>query len=842
MMNNILISWNAFLDIEVICKLCLLIDSKLYSFFANLYGFYIDLAGRRIFNSTAIESLGNRIYIFVGVIALFILAYTLLKTLVSPDKGLKEGGGKLVFNIVSSLIMLVLIPVIFDFGYKIQEIIIDENILGKVFLGSDNQTSDFNKIEVNYEDMTLEDGTTIKGETLKQEYQVDMSKEIMKMYGNQTAFLVLNAFLYPNPNNTKEIEFDASEHFNTDTGIKWSAGLATTGVVVAGVLVLTMTAAFSGGVTLAAIPGILAGGAKYLAIGAAIGAASGLAINTAGFVIDSEHYTWDMAQMEIVYGGEFDRITAFSGPIDEGLMIYTPIISTVCGAILVYMMISFCLDLGIRAAKLAMYQVLAPVPILLRIIPGQEKSFNGWIKEVLTTFTEIFIRIGFLFGASYLISLIPSMELFSDNGAGKLAKCFIVLGIIAFVKEAPKLLGEAIGLKSAKGIKFGIKDKLAAGGALTVAAAAGAGATTFLRNGATGVKNAWAKRKEGDKKGSWKAAGVGALSALAGGVSGAVRGGKAGFGAKSYSDVSKAAEQGAKTAGKKAINRATYKAEHGGTMAGAFFGHLSDAGSKGMEWLNYSEYDAYEAEMKYYDYLTKRESQVKSETEKIRKKYANNSKIVARKVKYKGYDNGELDNLHQDFILTQNSSLDVLERELSTLSSRTSFQLGETVKYYNQELREWVDGYIDETGRVFERMFVHPETGQYYFDGLKGESASLLHNNYVSAFGSFVAQLTKETDLGLQDVAAAKTGAIYDLIKSDAVTLASNLSQIEEIYSEGLNKKAVQEAQSKIALDAISGAGHVYKAYIDAITERTADINAEKAKADRLREARKKDK
>ncbi len=840
MIKNILTLWNPFIDIESICKLCLLVDSKIYGFFAKLYSFYIDLASRRIFNQEAIDSLANRIYIFVGIIALFFLAYTLLKTLVDPEKGLKEGGGKLVFKIASSLIMLLLVPVIFEFGYKVQEIIINENVLGKIFLGTETEiTQQSQSIQYSVEN---DSGSTEFEETNDVNYSEEqLSKEILKVYGNQTAYLVLNAFLYP----TTEDDFhvDASDEFNLDSGVKAAqigvvagAGIATVAVIAVEII----TSPASGGATLAGIPAALKAFAGSIALAGAIGGAAGVGVNVVGYAVTADRFTWTDAQIGMIYGGSFDYITAFSEAIEEGNMEYVPIISTICGVILVYFMLGFCIDLGIRAAKLAVYQMLAPVPILLRIVPGQDKVFNTWFKEVVLTFFEVLVRIGILFGVAYLISLVPGLTIFSDSGGGLFAKAVIVLGLVAFIKEAPKLLSDVIGIKSSSKIGFSLKDKLAAGGALTVAAAAGAGATAFLRNGTTGIRNAWNKGKDGDKKGAWKAAGVGALSAIAGGFSGAVRGGKAAASAKGFADVKDAAGKGAQAAGKKAQDRATYKANHGGTFSGAMLGRITDAGGDARDWL-FGSYDAYESELKYYDYLNKQESAVKSETEKIRKKYANNATIVAQKVKYKGYSHGELDSLHKNLVIDQKSSLDVLERELSTLSGRTSFNAGEVVKYFDEATGKWLEGYINEAGQVFEQAGFD-SSGKVILGNKVADSASLLHNNYVSAFSSFVAQLTKETDLGLQDAAGAKSGTIYDLIKSDSATLTSSLSQIADIYSEGLNQKAVQDAKDKIAKESIGGAGHVYKAYMDAITERTAEINAEKAKADRLREARKKDK
>lgn len=866
MLKSLLILYNPFIEIEAICKLCLLIDSKLYGTFAKLYTFYVDLAGRKIFSRAALESLTNRIYIFIGIIALFFVAYTLLKAIVDPEKGLKDGGGKLVFNIASSLIMILVAPIIFELGYKVTDIIVNENVIGKIFLGGESISSGNSEISVDYsQEEKNESDEVINQAELKgnETLNVDVSRETLRVYGNQTAYIVLNAFLYPL---NDSFTVNASDEYNLSSGIKYVVGGtfsgaagAAAGTAVLVSLVGVVLAPFTGGLSLGTIPAALATGATTIGtaaiVGGVAGGVGGALYQGAGYTITYDEYTWDNAQVEMVYGGNFDIITAFSEAIEEGNMQYTPIISTICGVILLYFMIGFCLDLGIRSAKLAMFEMLAPIPILLRIVPGQDKVFKTWITQVLTTFFEVVIRIGILFGVAYLISLVPSMTIFSNDSVGMFGKAFIVLGLVAFIKEAPKLLSDVIGIKGAGNIKFNLKDKLAATGAFAAGTVIGGAAIGMLRNGVNAgrnVRDAARKHKTGDHwtksdlknavkdyKNIGKAAGIGLFSTLAGGTSGAynaIKGG--GSKAKTYADFGKAVESGGNKALSNAQKRAKYKADHDGTIRGAIKGHLYDFKDDAAAWFDYSEQDVYASEMKYYDYLNKHESTIKSETEKIRKKHATNSSIVAKVVKYKGYANGELDRLHDELVIAKDASLDVLEKELATISNRATFNKGEFVKYFDGT--NWVNGIIDELGQVLEYDAKTGKSGK-----LVAESASLLHNKYAAAFGSFVTQLTKETDLGLQDAAAAKSGAIYTLIESDSATLASSLTQVGEIYAEGLTKKAVQKAQSDIAAKGITGAGHVYKAYMDAITDRTAEINAEKAKADRLRElrdSRKKDK
>lgn len=82
---------------------------------------------------------------------------------------------------------------------------------------------------------------------------------------------------------------------------------------------------------------------------------------------------------------------------------YYFLISTIAGAFVLYIMVSFCIDLGVRVAKLAFYQLIAPIPILSRIIPGKKDMYDKWFKSVVSTFLEVFIKLAVIYFAVYLI-------------------------------------------------------------------------------------------------------------------------------------------------------------------------------------------------------------------------------------------------------------------------------------------------------------------------------------------------------------------------------------------------------------------------------------------------------
>ena len=164
---------------------------------------------------------------------------------------------------------------------------------------------------------------------------------------------------------------------------------------------------------------------------------------------------------------------------EEGEMVslgYKPIISTACGVALLYIIFSFCLDLGIRIVKFAFCQLIAPIPVVLRMIPGKKGTFDKWLKLTLTVYFEVFIRVGIMYLVIYFFSEIANMDMFkyaTSGIQGLVVLAIILMGLLAFAKQAPKMLSDMLGLDSGN-IKLGIKDKLKAGGFFAAGSAVGA--------------------------------------------------------------------------------------------------------------------------------------------------------------------------------------------------------------------------------------------------------------------------------------------------------------------------------------------------------------------------------
>lgn len=290
--------------------------------------------------------------------------------------------------------------------------------------------------------------------------------------------------------------------------------------------------------------------------------------------------------------GDFGFYQAFATNINEGEVDFQWLIALVVGGFLVYAMISFCFDMALRVCKLAFFEIIAPVAIFCNVIPKMEDVFKKWLSNTTKTFISVFTRIIVMNFGVYLISIIvKNVDLGLDNAGNwflnLIAKCFLILGIVMFMRQAPNLLSDLFGFGDGD-MKLGIKDKLKAGGAFAAGAAIGAGTTGLVRNTVHGVQNV--RNAKGFKDKSKAILKLGG-SAVAGTASGFTKGAWYAKGAGSGKDMKNAASQAANKTVENRNKREAYKAAHPGFM-GTTLGHFEDAGDSALKWAGFNNIEA----------------------------------------------------------------------------------------------------------------------------------------------------------------------------------------------------------------------------------------------------------
>ena len=204
---------------------------------------------------------------------------------------------------------------------------------------------------------------------------------------------------------------------------------------------------------------------------------------------------------------------------DEGLIEFDWLFAILAGGMAVWMFLCYAMEIGVRVAKLGVLQIISPIAVMMRIVPGQkEKMYDKWFQELTNTYLDVFIRLVIIFFSLFAISLVPDVisTLFSSIYSGEsnwflqtLSAVIVILGILKFAQEAPDLLKTFFGNSG----KFALRSpgKQLSDNKLAMGAMGGIGgaASTFAKNRGVG-------------------------SRLAGAASGFVRGARAGAQSKDF--------------------------------------------------------------------------------------------------------------------------------------------------------------------------------------------------------------------------------------------------------------------------------------------------------------------
>lgn len=403
------------------------LDSIVIFLIEVLYGLLMDIADTNVLGDLVYQFLG-RIYTFLGIFMLFKLTLTIINYIVNPDsltdKG--KGFGKLISNVVISLILLVVTPNLFSMAFQLQGDILQTNALYQIITGN-----------------KLTHG------------QSDKNNEIQ---AREIAFGVYSAFIYPKDTNQLDPANDKYA-YTSDSG--------------------------------------------------------------------DERCKSDNPQCLV----KTSTVTAedSKGFRNE----YWYLISTICGAVVCYMLLTFCLDTAVRAIKLNVLQIIAPIPILSMIDPKEgTKKLSSWAKECGKTYADLFIRLaGIFFSLSVIHAVLASdgstMQLYSDPNqqqTGLFVRVFIIIGCLMFAKQLPQFIENTLGIKMSGG-GFSLKKKLGSAPGLS---RLGAGALGFaggmaanalatkgnLRSMLAGGTSGLARGALSKEKNVFKAGGAGAKGAV----------------------------------------------------------------------------------------------------------------------------------------------------------------------------------------------------------------------------------------------------------------------------------------------------------------------------------------
>ena len=497
-------------------------DKIIYGFIPTVYQLLIYLSQIDIFSTdTGIGQLMSQIYALLGIFMLFKVSFSILQYLIDPNafSDSSKGFGKILKNTLVAIILLVMVPFIFSFAAKIQYVVVNSNILGNLILGSSSGSTSV--VEIDITDINNFNVTDFS-----------QTRETVEESAKDLQFLMYGAFFSINTNVIKECDgtpifgsIEMAQNYDCLSKIEEEAS--------------KVNEITSNNVNLN----------RFFKID------NDKDSSTEDDTVDARDF------------GSFGYLLSWR--IDNEYVInYLPVISAATGIYIMFLLITFCIDIAVRAIKLCFLQMIAPISIVSYIDPKENmgnSKLRNWINECLKTYISLFIRLAVIFFVIRLVSIIAS-GVFSDSGFVRKLNAdeytiwiyvFLVLGAFMFAKQVPKMIETLFGWKGSGELNLNpiksITSNAAAsgliGGAIGLAGglaanSANLGFNTYKNIKKEGLGNALVGRSAADFKTAQgfkgKAgvigAGIGNLfkggitgvsSVVGGGVSGAVQSGYA---------------------------------------------------------------------------------------------------------------------------------------------------------------------------------------------------------------------------------------------------------------------------------------------------------------------------
>lgn len=342
------------------------LDTLVYKLAQLSFSIFSYLSSITLAKPEIIDTYIRRLYVIIGLVMIFVIAYNLLNYIINPDKVSDKNMGASAFikDIIIALVIITVLPTAFRKAYSFQNVIIEKGIISNILLGGDAQNVE--------NDNGLSD---------------------IKLGANTTVANVFTAFFTPKYSKTNDPD---------------GPGFST------------------------------------------------LDCGENGLNADMEQYC--AAYYETLKTGDIDSFKSLIDKDNEEKYRYWFLLSTVAGIVLSFFMLSYCINLGIRAGNLALLTIIAPIPALLEIVPGKKGTRKKWAETTLKTYLDVFVYQATIFLIISLISLIPDVigELFnsgkviletSDIAIMGFSTVFLIFGLLQFGKEAPKLISEVLGIK-----------------------------------------------------------------------------------------------------------------------------------------------------------------------------------------------------------------------------------------------------------------------------------------------------------------------------------------------------------------------------------------------------------
>lgn len=501
---------------------------------------------------------------------------------------------------------------------------------------------------------------------------------------------------------------------------------------------------------------------------------------------------------------------------------YTPIISTICGGYLAFLLLSFCIDIAVRAIKLMFLQLLSPIAVISSIDPGsssQNERLKDWGMECLKTYISLFLRLIVIYTVIQVVKVVTSKLFagseslyysgFKDSADATLniwVYIFLILGAFSVAKKIPELLEKAFGIKFSGEISMNPFKSFSENAGFGFLAGA---ATGGLAGAVSGGISAFSTSLNQDK-----GLGRSLASAVGGAASGGFTGTFRGTRAKGFKGWEAGSQSGGRIARRMEVRAAT-----GGIkgVPGMAMDRMRD------KFGAPTTYESMEAKAKRYDDVVSGIDAVKKRaTSELSTKNNAWKTIQAQKTQYEQLlrNGGQIDNEtavqrmkeHENSVIEKNKAFNDLNREFNSSTYQSMDKTSEAYIKKQQEVAaaraayqkaradydHWEDVYTK--GDMTDEMYVDLQNAAYQQE--QQMIADYINGNAIKdASGNITGYRDAELALNMQSL--EKT--IHDT--HDEQLQSIGLENWQDIGGDG-NKQSIKSKANNRALGIRSEPGY----------------------------------
>lgn len=117
-----------------------LLCSIVYGLIVLAFNLFTEISQLDLLSADKVNGIYQRLTMIITIVMVFYITFEFIKYVISPDtiSDKEKGAGKIVTRIVTAILLIAFVPTIFSWGYKLQQKILDTNVIPVVVFGQKN--------------------------------------------------------------------------------------------------------------------------------------------------------------------------------------------------------------------------------------------------------------------------------------------------------------------------------------------------------------------------------------------------------------------------------------------------------------------------------------------------------------------------------------------------------------------------------------------------------------------------------------------------------------------------------------------------------------------------------